>query len=236
MALATSRNGVREALRMLQDEGLVIRQRRYGTVVVRGLMDVDIEPLLSNQSVPWVPEGVPSDIALRVERRLVPTTVYLRNRLQTDAERVVMVEDVVSNRSGPVSVRIGYFVDDPVAGSDEWTSELARERWWLLPDHGSAFAARFGVPFGYSETSFEATAADARSRRLLGLPEGVPILLMTSLLVDSGGRPRELSSFHYAANLVTVSLSSPIGVRVETGAVASGAGSASGAPALVQAS
>jgi DNA-binding GntR family transcriptional regulator len=223
VALASSRNAVREALRMLTDEGLITRQRRLGTVVARGLIDVDIKPLLSTTPSPWLPEGLPVATAGRVERRLVPTTPYLRHVLQTDAPQVVMVEDVVSNTSELVSLRIGYYVDDANVGSDDdrevgveaWRSDLDREHWWLLRDHAVAFERRFGRPFGHSQTSFEATAADAKSRRLLRLPEGVPILLMKSLLVDCDGRPRELSYFHYAGNLVTVSVNAVESVNVD---------------------
>ena len=170
VSLATSRNAVREALRMLTDEGLVTRQRRHGTVVAHGLIDVDIKPLLTREPSPWLPQGLPTATAERVERRRVPTTPYLRHSLQTDADEVIMVEDVVSNGSRATSLRVGYFVDEPDVGIGSWSSQLERERWWLLVDHAGAFVARFGIGFGHSATTFEATAADVKSRRLLRLP------------------------------------------------------------------
>jgi GntR family transcriptional regulator len=221
-SLATSRNAVREALRMLTDEGLISRERRFGTIVVRGLMDVDLSPLLSMDHAKW--DGV-ADLDThveRVERRTVPSTPHLRSSLKTDDAELVMVEDLVRVGVTASTLRVGYFPIEDEQDLPVWSDDVPREHWWVLPDHTSAFAARFGAEFGHADTTFEATAADDRSRRLLQLPPTVPILLMKSLLVDHRGRPRELCYFNYPGNLVTVSVNPPASMAYERTAVAVG--------------
>jgi GntR family transcriptional regulator len=221
-SLATSRNAVREALRMLTDEGLISRERRFGTIVVRGLMDVDLSPLLSTDHAKW--DGVPQleTQVERVERRTVPSTPHLRSSLKTDDAELVMVEDLVRVGKTATTLRVGYFPIEDEQDLPAWSGDVPREHWWVLPDHASAFAARFGVEFGSSDTTFEATAADDRSRRLLQLPPTVPILLMKSLLADRDGRPRELCYFNYPGNLVTVSVNPSASMAYERAAVALG--------------
>jgi len=202
-SLATSRNAVREALGMLQDEGLISRERRNGTTVIRSMVEVDLGPLLPSGPITWLTEGENPAVPKRIERRRIPSTPYLRKVLETDADEVIMVEDLLTQASERLVLRIGYFVDDVVDPSGSRAS-LRREHWWLESDHASAFLTRFGMAFGHAETVFEATPAEPRTSRLLQLPSGVPILLMRSLLFDIEQRPRELAYFHYAGNLVTV--------------------------------
>lgn len=188
-ALGASRNAVRHALRMLADEGLVVRRPRHGTHVSGGIVEI---PLGGLQSVAptW------NDHDARVSHRLlcqrdVPATPVLCERLDIQAADVSMVEHLLLLDDEPICLRVGYL---PVDAAATRARTVAGELDELNPPR---FDHLVGFSRGHSETTIEAVACPPRSSHLLGVAEGSPILQREMLTYDRDGMPLELSFSSY---------------------------------------
>lgn len=189
-ALAASRTAVREALQMLAQEGLVSRERRNGTTVTRGVAQFPLDDILESGG-----ERVGVE---RLDQRSVPSTPLLRGKLQTTDEELGVVEHLFSTPDGPIGVRVAYY---KLAYSQP-------ESWAECPDLRWAFASVFGSPLGRIDSVIEAGASEPKTSRLLGIPEGSPVLVREQLLVDADGVPQEFTFAHYRADRVSFSSSS----------------------------
>ena len=184
--LATSRNAVREALQLLALEGLVRRERREGTTVVGSVIRIPVDDILSSVA----PES------FRVERlddRKVPSTDLIRARLQTGADQVGVIEHLFTFEGEPIGIRVAYYhahVRQPVA-------------WAECPDINTAFEAVFGMPMSHVETTIDAVPCEARTSRILDIPEGSPCLVKEQTLYDRTGRPQEFAYSHYRSDRVS---------------------------------
>jgi GntR family transcriptional regulator len=200
-SLATSRNAVREALRILAQEGLVVREPRRGTVVSGRILEISISELVPagcDGADPLVKVGVEP-----VEHRVIPSTGLLRMRLETNEDEVLMIEQVATFEGEAIYVRTAYLRLGP---TPQLLAERVTEQGHQLPPVGTAFESLFGVPIGDRDTVVEARSCDERTSRLLRIPEGSPVLMREVLLRDSGGTPRELSYTHYRADRVSLSI------------------------------
>jgi len=188
--LATSRNAVREALQMLADEGLVTRAPREGTTVVGRMIQLPLNDFV-------VPGS--DEIAIRkLNDRIVPSTPQIRARLQTDASEVGVVEQLFTHLGEPIGVWIDYYRADVVQP----------DRWEKLPGISTTFELIYGVPLGHISTTVEALPCEARTMRLLGLTEPLPMLVKEHIFYDQDGTPRDLSYSHYRADRVSFTIES----------------------------
>jgi GntR family transcriptional regulator len=189
--LATSRNAVREALQMLADEGLVTRAPREGTTVVGSVLELPLDDL--------IPPTGPADIAIvRLNNRRVPSTPLIRDRLQTSADEVGVIEQLFTFRGEPIGVWIDYYNADVVQP----------EQWGVCPDLRTAFEHIYGTPLGWVETTIEARPCEPRTMRLLGLDERLPMLVKEHVMYDTQGVPRDLTYAHYRADRVSFTVRS----------------------------
>jgi DNA-binding GntR family transcriptional regulator len=201
--LATSRNAVREALRILAQEGLVVREPGRGTIVSGKILEFATSDFTPAGS----PDGGQSDTVKvePIEHRVVPTTSVVGSRLETSEAEVMMIEQLATFEGQAMYVRAGYLRLDSAPQS--LFAQVADQGYQLWP-LSVAFESLFGVPFGLSETIIEARACEERTSRLLGIPEGSPVLMREVLLRDRDGVPRELSYTHYRADRVCLSVPS----------------------------
>jgi GntR family transcriptional regulator len=189
--LATSRNAVREALQMLADEGLVTRAPREGTTVVGSVLELPLDDL--------IPSTDSADVAIhRLNDRRVPSTALIRDRLQTSATEVGVIEQLFTFRGEPIGVWIDYYDADIVQP----------ESWAVCPDLRTAFEHIYGTPLGWVETTIEARPCEPRTMRLLGLNERIPMLVKEHVMYDVDGVPHDLSYSHYRADRVSFTVKS----------------------------
>ena len=184
--MATSRNAVREALQMLASEGLVRRERREGTTVVRSVIRIPLNDIVSRVA----PDGFG---VKRLEDRRVPSTALIRSRLQTDADEVGAIEHLFTFEGDAIGIRVAYYhleISQP-------------EGWEHCPDLGTAFEQVFGSPLGRVETTIDSFVCDPRTGRALDLPVGIPTLVKEQTLYDSFDKPQEFAYSHYRSDRVT---------------------------------
>lgn len=193
-SLSTSRNAVRAALQMLVQEGLVERRPHHGTSVIGEILQVPLDQL--------VPPGAFENGRVAVQEldhREIPASGYIKDRLEMDDGVVDVMEVLISFDGEPMSVRISYI---PVGARPVQRVVEA------IP-LALAFQQVFGVPMGASEAAIEAVAAAGSASRLLGVPEGAPVLMQEVLLRDRDGAPRELSYTHYRGGRVSLAVQAP---------------------------
>lgn len=184
--MATSRNAVREALQMLASEGLVRRERREGTTVVRRVIRIPLDDIVSRVA----PEGFG---VRRLDDRVVPSTQIIRTSLQTDAAVVGVIEHLFTCHGEAIGIRVAYYrreVTQPTG-------------WETCPDLNTAFLAVFGLPLGRVDTHIDSFACDGRTSRMLEVPIGSPTLVKEQTLYDSAGTPQEFAYSHYRSDRVT---------------------------------
>jgi GntR family transcriptional regulator len=184
--MATSRNAVREALQMLASEGLVRRERREGTTVVRRVIRIPLDDIVSRVA----PEGFG---VRRLDDHPVPSTQLIRTRLQTEADKVGMIEHLFSYHGEAIGIRVAYYhlgISQPAG-------------WETCPDLQTAFRTVFGLPLGKVDTHIDSFACDARTSRMLDVPIGTPTLVKEQTLHDSAGTPQEFAYSHYRSDRVT---------------------------------
>ena len=185
-ALSTSRNALRVALQLLAEEGVVERNPRSGTIITSAMVQItlnEMEPDARTQTSGRIADLPPTDVFDEelLDERVIPTSPYIRRRMQTDEEFVLMHERLISVRGEPHHVWIGYVSADV----DYATVRPNGER-------EPIFFERFGVEYSHAEDSVEAVPCELRTSRLLQVAPGSPILLCETLMYDVTGRIREL--------------------------------------------
>jgi GntR family transcriptional regulator len=136
-----------------------------------------------------------------IEHAVVDATPYVRERLERVDGEMFMLEQLVSYAGEPLYVRVGYLPLD-VPRLSARVTEIDRSA--RIPTTPEVFETLYGVPFGGHESVLEAVPCEARTSRLLGVPEGDPILLREMLTRDAHGLPWELSYTHFRGDVHTL--------------------------------
>lgn len=198
-SLWTSRNAVRSALQILADEGLVSRQRRFGTNVIRRVALVPMEELMPPPA-DRTDQGRVS--VQRVECRLVPTSPIVAHRLETSRDSVILTEQVTFIDEEPVALRTSYLVTDlPPDLVENRLNDIDSRH---IPS-ATAFEEFFGVRLGSVESTVEAISGQPDTCQVLGIPATAPVLFRDSVHSDIGGTPRLLVHTHYRGDRVALS-------------------------------
>ncbi|MFT4011353.1 MAG: UTRA domain-containing protein [Nocardioidaceae bacterium] len=169
-AMATSRNAIRRAMKMLAAEGVVRRASGVGTSHISDFWKIDL-----SRGLPETPVRFRADEVelVTLERQWVPVTPLLRARLECDCERALMVEQLLSVRSMGVALRTMYCPEPLVSGV-----LLGIDRsGYPAESYGEKLRRVFGVEFGTVDNVIEATLCDERVAEILGQEPGSPILL-----------------------------------------------------------
>jgi GntR family transcriptional regulator len=186
--LAASRTSVREALQQLATSGLVSRTQRGGTRVVERITQMSLSDILPS-------DGGADDFRIRViDRRIVPATDLIRDRLGTNDDQIGFVEHYFLSGEEPVGVRAVY----------HRVAVRQPEGWPRCPPLGYAFAVVFGRSLRTIKATIDAVAADAKTARLLGIAVGSPVLVVEQCLIDSDGVCQEFTFTRYRADRVSI--------------------------------
>jgi GntR family transcriptional regulator len=204
-SLWSSRNAVRDALHMLVEEGIITRQPRHGTVIVGRIASVPLQELMPP------PTGGSGDVRVRVESletRRVPMNCVLAASLHTEQDSVLLTEQCTWIDDEPVSLRTSYLDTD--MGPEEAARRLQEIDRTPMPS-SDAFELFFGVGNGAIESTIEAVPGESEACRILGLPEGAPVLFRQSVHRDIHGRSRLLVFTHYRGDRIALSTVADVG-------------------------
>jgi GntR family transcriptional regulator len=178
---------MRQALKCLEEEGLITRQRRHGTFIEPGARQAarvrllgSVDTIVAQQSgmraalLGHGPEPVPPELAEHFGAD-VPVTAFRRLRYDDEG---VPTNWAVNHVRSELAERI-----DP--------ADL--ERWPMT----RVLRDRLGLRIGRNTETVEARLADPRTAELLGVPLLSPILHYTGVTYDEGGRAVDVARIHY---------------------------------------
>lgn len=182
---------IRTALGRLEDQGLVVRSARKGTVAVSGRTAAPKRRLLRDHVDKFLDRGR-DDKRKVLKFGLVPATPLVAQALQLEPGELVL---------GVVRVRF-----DPVSPLT-YTEVFAPRQ--LAPAIGRAALERHafvellekaGVKIGTAQQSIGSEGAPLAVSRALAIPLHSPVLKLTRVLHDPGGTPLQLLLGWYRAD------------------------------------
>jgi DNA-binding GntR family transcriptional regulator len=193
-SLGVSRGTIRQALNRLVQEGLLVRQRRAGTRIVRGVTDAGllfISPYRAIQAAGMDPKVQ----VLALEKRRAPDRVLAAwgpgGRRRPRAGRI-------AGRQAVHFDRVFWANGEPVARGSSWAPLPRFERLLTMDLTSRAFldvlARDFGVVITRIDERMELTAMSAENARLLRGRRGAPCLAVT-LCQWSRTEPVEYAEF-----------------------------------------
>lgn len=109
VSLGASRTAVRAALRMLADQGRLVRKPRVGTLPVPSAVRVAIDDI--SYLDPADPARALAVTIKVTDRRLVPTSALLSAVLETDDLHVRLTENVYIHEGAVFGMRTAYYRD-----------------------------------------------------------------------------------------------------------------------------
>jgi DNA-binding GntR family transcriptional regulator len=185
--LGVSRPTVRQAIQRLVQQGLLVRRRGVGTVVVshRIRRPVGLTSLYDDLAATG---RNPTTAVLSL--RTAPAGQEVASALSlAPGSEVVMIERVRSADGVPLAVMTNYLPEALLA------EPLSAE---LLEDHGlyEVLRAR-GIQLHLAHQVIAARRATSREARLLGAPRGVTVLTMARTAYDSNGGAVEFGRHAY---------------------------------------
>ena len=191
--LQVSRPTVRRAIQELVDQGLLVRRRGLGTTVANSKVHRKFE-LTSLY-----------DDLLRDRRE--PRTTVLKHEIGTN-ERAASALDLPADTPLLSLTRVRYAGETPLALMRNWLppalSDLTRED---LETQGLYAALRDrGVKPVVAQQSIGARLPTSLERRHLEIRGSQPVLTMTRMAFDSGGKSVEFGDHSYRASDYTIDL------------------------------
>jgi GntR family transcriptional regulator len=172
-SFSASRQVIRGALELLQNEGLVRRLQGTGTLVTSIRVTHDFDFLHG-------PTQEVEHRVLSVSEEVAPPSVARKLDL-VPGETCGIVETVTYLDEAPLNATTAYVLRS-------FLPELSD-----FDPHGEWFAlyGRAGIPLGTTEHTIEASVADPFSASLLEVEPGHPLLVLERLVHDADDVPRE---------------------------------------------
>jgi GntR family transcriptional regulator len=193
-SLFISRNALREALKALAREGVVVRRPRQGTMVVRPGFTVSLDSLMS---------GVELDRVHLDQFDVVrtPANDMIRGLFGSHVESVLVFEQLLSVDDDPICVHTIY-IDSAL------DPEIVQERLKAI-DHSpkltaDAFEEFFHARLGNVVNYIKSIGCGPEAAKIFGVIEGTPVLLRETVHIDEYGVPRMLAYSHYRGDAVSL--------------------------------
>lgn len=207
---AVSRATVREALRVLEQEGVVRARRGHGTFVVDSsrILQVGVDSLYSITDAIRLQGHTPgtAELVIRLEPPAAATT-----KLFTEAEPGTGSE-AGAREAGLLAVieRTRLADGNPVV----YSRDMVPLRYLKVPDWqervsmGSLFNLLLeeGFDLAFTETRIQAVGAPEEAAERLEVRPGGPVLLMEETVYDREARPVLVSQDYYRTDRIEVNL------------------------------
>ena len=185
IALGVSRTVVREALMLLEEDGLIVTRRGVGRFVADDLPTVGLEELRPLEAA--LAEGGEGITVRPLEFVVQPTTDYVSGHLGLDAEANTWFRESVVERAGePIAILqehlpAGRYLSDASPQVAAAVSEAADDPSSLM----AALLTR-GVVFGSGRCEITVNVVGRSRGELLGLKAGDPVLILTQTATVAG--------------------------------------------------
>lgn len=185
--LGVSRPTIRQAIKVLVDQGLLVRRRGVGTIVVRRFVKRPVA-LTSLYDDLAAAGRKPATTVLSMRVRPCPEEVAARLSFSLDTP-VVIIERLRLADGEPIALLRNYLPSDLL---DLDSAQLASSGLYeILRAHGISPAV--------AEQSVSARIATAREAKLLEVPARSAVLTMTRVAFADSGRPIEYGCHLYPA-------------------------------------
>jgi GntR family transcriptional regulator len=188
-----SRITIRQALSLLEKDGLVVRQRGKGTFVSEHADSEAIEPpKLSGSIEDLILMGIQTTTKiLNISMVKPPDKILDRLKLARNSQ-LLRIEKIRIVEQGPLSYVINYL--PPEIGKKIKSEDLqVKPLMMILED-------KFGITAAEADQTLEATIADAHVAPLLKIRVGDPLLKVERTVFDGKGNPIEYVSVLYRAD------------------------------------
>lgn len=179
LSLGVSRTVVREALMLLEEDGLIVTRRGVGRFVTDKLPHIGLEELRPIESSL---NAANRDVSVRqLEFAIQPTTDFISNNLAVDsAANTWFRESVISLDGTSVAITqehlpAGRYLSDIHPGIADALEELVSEPRSLL----ASIFERFGPIFSGGVCAVAANVAGATRAGHLGIKASSPVLVLT---------------------------------------------------------
>jgi GntR family transcriptional regulator len=196
-SLGISRPSLREAIRIIASEGLVVVKHGIGTFVTahRKPMLGSLEMTRSLTDLIRASGGEPASRDLLISRVKAPKDVAEGLDLAEGAE-VGLVSRVRTTDNTPFVVAEEYVVlGEGGHGFDTLTEFTGGSLYEFM-------RLRFDFPIAHSKLTISAVAAGAAMAKVLGLRKGAPLLLMQEVHYGFDGRPGLLAVNYHNTDVV----------------------------------
>jgi GntR family transcriptional regulator len=181
---------IRSALRRLQDQGLVLRNERRGTVAVSG--NAAARPRLLREHVDKFLDRGRADKRKVLGFGLVAASPMVAGALRVaPGDKVLRVVRVRADAAGPLTYTEAH-VPRSIAHAVTRASLERKAFVQLLEDHG--------IRIGRADQAARAEAAGYDAAKALGIALGAPVLKLTRVLHDAAGTPLQLLACWYRAD------------------------------------
>ncbi|KHK96588.1 hypothetical protein LK09_14735 [Microbacterium mangrovi] len=204
-ALGVSRTVVREALMLLEEDGLIVTRRGVGRFVVDTLPHIGLEELQPLERA--LAESGRHIEVRQLEFDTQPTTDFISNKLALDATANTWFREALILIDGsPVAIAqehlpAGKYLSDIHPGIAASLASLAAESKTLL----GAIFDRFGSVLSGGVCALAASVAGETRAALLGLKPTMPVLVLTQT-AEYDGTPLYLAKFIVSPEVGSLSI------------------------------
>ena len=192
-----SRSTIREALRQLEHDGLIVRTRGRGTFVHRPVASARVRSTITNLVL-----GYEAEIRV-IKADTVPAPAHVVPFLgvaRGDPVRRFVRVEVVDGR--PLGAVVNYL--PPELGRRIRSEDLRRHSMLeFLRDH-------LKIPFGRMHQVIEARLPDEEAAALLEIDLTQPVLFFRLFVSDTEGRPVEIADTSYRADRYRYEIEAPL--------------------------
>ena len=182
-AFDISRSVTRQALRELEYQGLVYRERGKGTFVAQPKISESLMQELSGFYEDMVAKGL-TPVTKVLRQEVLPAEKKIASHLQIEpGDKVIVIERLRSVGDEPINLVTTYLPYDICP--DLMDEDLSTQSLYALLEK------KYGFELSHGRRTIEAVATRQYEAELLGIEVGAPLALLDSVSYLKDGRPIE---------------------------------------------